>query len=142
MKVGIIQLLILLHGLMPVLGSHAESFWNHLAHDWVPVLHKTVFNQIAPLVPKDKIVALENSIKNDLIDPILVVYKRRLKSFDDDHLTITAFDASLAWINSAKKQWNHWSKNIFPLVMKDPKMYFFILISQSKKKFERLFGFG
>ena len=101
--------------------SDKESFYKSFVDKWIPQIHRKIFNHIAPVVPPSKAIVLKASIKNDLVAPILGAYRQELQSFNGNQ-TLSAFDASLAWIVAAEKHWIHWSANVFPVIMKDSHM--------------------
>jgi len=126
MKLHIIRLTLFILELVHATSDPANSFFRVFVQEWIPQVHIKIFNQIAPLVPPSKAMALQESIKNDLVAPILVAYRKKLQLLSVDQ-TFSAFDASSAWIFAAEKQWIHWGTNVLPVILKDVHMYYFLL---------------
>ena len=122
----IISFIILAFELVHALSDPKSSFFRFFADECVPQIHAQFLYQIAPLVPPSKAMALQESIKNDLVAPILVAYRKKLQLLSVDQ-TFSAFDASSAWIFAAEKQWIHWGTNVLPVILKDVHMYYFLL---------------
>jgi hypothetical protein len=115
----------------------ANSFFRSFAKEWVPEIHAQFVDQIAPLVPPTKAIALQTSIKNDLMAPILAAYRKELQLLSVNH-TFSAFDVLSSWIFVAEKQWIHWGTNVLPAILKDDHMYLFLLNISVKRGVEKI----